>query len=197
MTHHEHVALIFGQRGKRIDQIVARSRLRNRGTPIAAGRPDLLDRHEAILAHVIDGDVASDTQQPCKEWHVSLLILANHRHQLGKDLVRDVLGLVVVLNDAAHVSMNVVGIASVEKAERITIPGLSTSDRARHQPHVSAIRRGRLCRPWPPGQLDLCFVPCNSHGCLRFKRDFLARDDSAQANRSAVVLSFKIQFEIC
>ena len=87
-----------------------------------------------MAADVVDGDVARDAQDPGEEGHVAFLVLADHVDQLGEHLLGDVFGLVLVVHDAAHVAVDVVGVARVEEAECLAIPGLRPFDRLRDEP---------------------------------------------------------------
>ena len=54
--------------------------------------------------------------------------------QLREDLLRDVLGLVLVAHDRADVAVDVVGVAEVEEAERVLVALLGRSDGVEHEP---------------------------------------------------------------
>ena len=58
-------------------------------------------------AQVVDGDIARQPQQPREEWNAAILYFPI-AYQLGEHVLRDVLGLVVVTDDAAHVAVHVV-----------------------------------------------------------------------------------------
>ena len=111
--------------------VVERLAQRHRGllgvavVPALVELADLLAGDRAALAHVVDGDVARDAQDPGRERDLALLVLRQDRHQLGEDVLRDVLGLVVVAHDAAHVAVDVVGVADVEEADRLRSPSLA------------------------------------------------------------------------
>ena len=99
---------------------------------VALQLADLLAGDRAALAHVVDGDVAGDADDPRGERHLARLVLRELGHQLREHVLRDVLGLEVVAHDAQHVAVDVVGVADVEEAERFAVALLGARDRLVH-----------------------------------------------------------------
>ena len=89
---------------------------------------DFLAGNRAALAHVVDGDVARDADDPRGERDLARLVLLELAHQLGEELLRHVLGFKLVADDAEHVAVDVIGVADVEVAERFAIALLGARD---------------------------------------------------------------------
>ena len=81
----------------------------------------LLERDLPARTDVVQGHIASDPEDPGRERHVTRLVAVDRRHQLGEYVLRDVLGLVGVTDDAAHVAADVVGEADVQEVQRTHI----------------------------------------------------------------------------
>ena len=115
----------------------ARRRSAKRSRPLASSsssrRVDLLARHRPARAHVVDRRVVRDAQDPGGERHDARLVAAERGHQLGEDVLRDVLGLVLVAHDRADVAVDVVGVAEVEEAQRVGVAVLGARDRGQHE----------------------------------------------------------------
>ena len=91
-------------------------------------RSHLFDRDEPALADVVDRGIARDAENPGEEGNLTLLVGADHANKLGEHLLRDVLGLVVIVDDAAHIAVDVVGVTRVEKRQRLAITELRALD---------------------------------------------------------------------
>ena len=114
-----------------VARAVCRSRARSRALAlvVAVGAKDLLGRRRAASAQMIERDVARQPQQPARERHAVILVLDDDRDQLHEDLLREVLGLLVVAHDAADVAIDVVRVAHVQEPQRVAIALLGASDR--------------------------------------------------------------------
>ncbi len=134
VTEHDDLALLVGQRGERVAQY-QRAVMGRLALVAHFGLTDVLARDRPALAHVVESDVARDAQDPRGEGHLPLLVLPDDRHELGEDVLRHVLGLVVVTDDAADVAVHVVGVAEVEEADRLAVTFLGT----RHRPADDAV----------------------------------------------------------
>jgi len=129
MPQHQHLALGQRQPGERIGQI-PHPATASGIAPALVARTDLLHRNQPLLTDVVDRDIARNPQNPGKERHVAFLVFADHSNQLREHLLRDIFSLVLIVNNAAHVTMNVVRITNIKKPERLTIAGLGSLDRA-------------------------------------------------------------------
>ena len=132
VAQHDDLALLLGERLERLAQ---RDRRLLRVAEVLAlvELADLLAGDRAAGAHVVDRDVARDPEDPGGERHGALLVLRQHHHQLREDVLRDVLGLVVVADDRPDVAVDVVGVADVQEAEGLLVAGLGAGDGLRDQ----------------------------------------------------------------
>ena len=71
---------------------------------------------------MVQSRVAGDSQDPGCEGHVPRLVLPDHRDQLDEDVLSDVLGLVMILNEASYVAQDVVCVADVEEVKSLHVP---------------------------------------------------------------------------
>src|ERR1700682_3669535 len=115
------------------------------------GSPNLLDGDRPLAAEVVYGDVARNPQNPREEGDLTLLVLADDMHELGKDVLGDVLGLMLVVNDTAHITEHVVGVSCVQETQGLAVAFLSSLDGSRNQPRRGdAVAVGRpLGHEWP------------------------------------------------
>ena len=111
-------------------------------------RADLLARHRPARAHVVDRRVVGDAQDPGGERHDARLVALERGQQLGEDVLRDVLGLVLVAHDRADVAVDVVGVAEVEEAQRVGVAVLGARDGGEHEP----LGRGRVLERAPAAE---------------------------------------------
>lgn len=128
MPEDENLALVDRECRERFPQIVQR--------PLSSGvsaalvtAPDLLHGDHPLSTQMIECEIASDPQDPGDEGNLPLLVFSDDVDQLGEDLLGDVFRLMGILDDAAHVSVDVVGVAHVEEPERLAIALLGASDR--------------------------------------------------------------------
>ena len=101
------------QRHSRLDSSVWR---------VGAKTSSLRDR--ASLPQMIDRDVPSHPQDPGGERHRPRLVLLDGRDQLHEHLLRAVLGLVLLANNAQDVAVDVVLVADVKEANRLHVTRL-------------------------------------------------------------------------
>jgi len=97
---------------------------------VLAALAHFLARDRATLAHVVDGDVPRHAQDPRGERNLAGLVLVEVGQQLREHVLRDVLCLVVVAQQAGHVAVDVVGVTDVEKAQRLLVALLGAGHRA-------------------------------------------------------------------
>jgi hypothetical protein len=128
MTQHNYITLIFWQRLEGLLKAPAAVAAGVVGRVV--GLEHLLARHWAPLAKVVDCDVASDAQDPRSEWHLPRLVLVNDADELHEDVLCHILGLVLVPQDAEHISVNVVLVPEVQKANRLHVSCLRSTHRA-------------------------------------------------------------------
>jgi hypothetical protein len=88
--------------------------------PLVRGA-DLLERDLAAGAQVVERSVPRHAQDPGGERHLARLIPVDRGDQLREDVLGDVLGLVVVADDAPDEAADVVGVANVEEVQRAAI----------------------------------------------------------------------------
>jgi hypothetical protein len=126
VAHHQHLALIARELLERCPE-----RLGPVGIRISGGvvHSDLLDRYLALGAQVVERRVAGDAHQPRRESDVARLVLADRGDQSCEETLGDVLGVVMVLDDAAHVSADVVAVAHIEVVHRVPVSLFGTGDR--------------------------------------------------------------------
>jgi hypothetical protein len=134
VTQHHDAALLVLQRPQSLVQAVRAIDGRIVVAPI--GAEDLLCQRRAARAQVVDGGVMGKAQQPGEERHAALVVLDEDRHQLREDVLRDVLGLVLVVHDAAHVAVDVVRVAHVQESDRLAIALLATPDGQSDHPRL-------------------------------------------------------------
>ena len=89
---------------------------------------DVLARNHSPRSEVVQRRVAGDSQDPSGERHVPRLVLPYDRDQLDKDVLRDVLGLVVILNEAADVSQDIVCVADIEEVQSLHVSILGATN---------------------------------------------------------------------
>ena len=150
VAQHEHLALLLGEPAQRLAQAL---RALEAGLVVAlVARADLLDRDLPAGAHVVEREVARHGGDPGGERHVALLVAVDRRHQLREHVLRDVLGLVAVADDPAHVRAHVVGEAHVEEVQRAGVAGLGARHGAAHEIRLVAAARapGRTVRAQLP-----------------------------------------------
>src|SRR5436190_15823663 len=87
---------------------------------------------------MVEGRVAGDAKDPCREGDLALLVFRDRLHELGENALRDVLGVVMVAHDAQHVAEDIVGIPRVEEVQRARVAGLRQADRPGDQSLVLA-----------------------------------------------------------
>ena len=63
---------------------------------------------QAVRPQVIDGHIASHAQEPGEERDTAVVVLDERGHELRENVLRDVLRLVIVAHDGAHVAVDVV-----------------------------------------------------------------------------------------
>ena len=152
VAQHDHGALLLGQGGERLLHAV---RAVDRGVVDArVGLVDLLGRRRAARAQVVDRRVVGEPHEPGEERDGALVVLDDDRHQLREHVLGDVLGLVLVAHDAAHVAVDVVGVLHVEEADGFPVALLGPGDGLRDDAVAVARPRPRSC--WsgsgrPPG----------------------------------------------
>ena len=139
------VALVGGQGGERLAQ---------GGGALAAGlvgagvrRADLLARHAARPAEVVDGGVVRHPQDPRGERRLAPLVAGEDRQKLGEDVLRDVLGLMGVAQDPLHVRVDRAGVAAVEGGHRIAVALLGQLHPAVDQELALQVACGPPARP--------------------------------------------------
>jgi len=83
-------------------------------SPLVAEMPAFVVTQVEVLgwnrppgADVVERGVAGDSQDPGREGDVPWFVLADHRHQLDEDALGYVLGLVVIVDEAAHVTEDI------------------------------------------------------------------------------------------
>jgi hypothetical protein len=111
MAEHHDLALVVGQgtdgltKGERLAGVA----------PVDAvlAIADLVAQHRPALPHVIQRHVTGDSQDPGQEGRLPLLILRKNTKQLGEDLLRHVLSLVLVSDDAPDIPVDVVRVADI------------------------------------------------------------------------------------
>ena len=84
VAQHDHLALVLGQRRERLAQADRASAARRSSVAALLELADLLARDRAALAHVVDGDVAGDPQDPRRERHGALLVLRQRRSSASR-----------------------------------------------------------------------------------------------------------------
>jgi hypothetical protein len=77
---------------------------------------------------VVDRGVVRDAQDPRRERDRARLVALQRGHELREDLLRDVLGLVLVTDDRADVAVDVVGVAQVEQPHGVVVALLRAHD---------------------------------------------------------------------
>ena len=126
--------------------------------------------------------------------------LRQHGHQLREHVLSDVLGLVLVADRLRHVAVDVVGVADVEEAQRLTVALLGPRDGARDQALTLRValdarstaeltgqdtgRRVRLGGREGPAALDEPELRCVWSASASVERAFRVGSDQA-ARRSA------------
>ena len=80
---------------------------------------NLLNRDLAVGPQVIQARVAGDPQDPRGERDLTLLVLGEGRRQLRENVLRDVLGRVVVANDAPDIGEDIGRVSDVKKVQGI------------------------------------------------------------------------------
>jgi hypothetical protein len=94
---------------------------------------------------MVDRHVASHSEDPRPERRPARLVLRELRQQLGEDLLRHVVGVVAVADDAPDVGADTRRVAQVELAHRVAIAALCLGDQAAYHRFalaVSSAQRG-------------------------------------------------------
>jgi hypothetical protein len=130
-AQHHHLALVARQRVERGAQ-VAPALAADVGERLL-GAADLLERDRAARPHVVDRGVVRDAQDPRRERHGRRLVALQRGQELGEDLLRDVLGVVLVADDRADVAVDIVGVVEVQVAHGVAVAGLRAPHGAERQ----------------------------------------------------------------
>lgn len=119
------VALILWQRTERLLEAPASVGIRIIGED--AGSEDLFKWDRPALPYMVNRGVTCDANDPRRKWDFAWLVPADHRHEPQKDLLRHILGFILVAHDAEHVAVDAVLVAKVEVANGVTVscPGES------------------------------------------------------------------------
>lgn len=123
----QNFALLVGQLFKGLAEIPAA--LETDLVMAIVASPDFFRRHSALCSQVIQGRIAGDAQYPCGERHLPLLVLADNRDQLGEDVLRDVLGFVMILDKAPHIAEYVIRVADVKEVKGLHVAFLGACHR--------------------------------------------------------------------
>src|SRR3954471_24581873 len=83
---------------------------------------------------MVDRDVVGHAQEPRRERHRLFLVAADRGDEAREDLLADVLGLVLVAQDAAGVAVDVVAVLDVQPLDRTAVSLLGASDHAGQLP---------------------------------------------------------------
>jgi hypothetical protein len=101
---------------------------------------------------MVECGIARDAKEPARERNRTLLILLDGRQQLHEDVLRDVLGGVVVADDVGDVAVDVVRVADIEEVQGIHVARLRAGDRVSEPPVRAGIGvRHRLSASWSRG----------------------------------------------
>ena len=145
VAHDHHAPLLLGQR-RREPRAGPRARSRSASSAcVSAPRTSSvgIGRRRRRWS---SGDVAREPQQPARERDAAIGVLDDHRHQLHEDLLGEVLGLLLVPHDAAHVAVDVVRVAHVQETDRVAVPLLGACDRELHfAPDGRGLLQARAC----------------------------------------------------
>lgn len=114
-----------GERGQAVAARLVRGR---------SGDEQVLGGDRAPRAQVVDGDVVGDAQDPAREGQRALLVARDRGDQLGEQMLGEVLGLVLVADDAVDVAADVPCVAPVEERHRLQVAGLRPPDSVRDAP---------------------------------------------------------------
>ena len=87
---------------------------------------------------MVKRSVAGHPHDPGREGDLTRLVLVDRLHQLGEDVLGDVLGLVMVLDQAGDEALYVVRVADVEEVKPLGVAGLSVLDCLLDQTAVAA-----------------------------------------------------------
>ena len=98
--------------------------------------PNLLEGDLAPRAQVVECGVPGDPEDPGRERNLARLVLLDRGHELGEDVLRDVLGVLLVLDDAPDVAADVVGEAGVQEADPVHIALLGAPGGVSHEQRV-------------------------------------------------------------
>ena len=159
MAEHEDLALLLGQRRQRLAAATA-ARSESSSSLVLAALAHLLARDRR-------GAGACGRPRRCARRAGSTprtgpraaRTCAGSVMQLREHVLRDVLGLVVVAQQAAHVAVDVVGVAEVEEAERLRSPCLARATARATKRRVSGSSSRRVERrkcPWSTPAPELC-----------------------------------------
>src|SRR4029079_626502 len=85
---------------------------------------------QAALPEIVDGSIVGNPQNPGEEIRPLRVVLVEGSRQLDEDLLCDVLRVIVVRNDAAHMGEDAWRELPVEVAEPISIPPARSPNRA-------------------------------------------------------------------
>src|SRR6188472_4622641 len=83
------------------------------------GEPDLLGGDGTSYPHMVEGGVARDPHDPGGEGDLSLLVLLDRFHQLGEDVLGDVLGLMMIFDEAGDIALDIRCVADIEKVQSL------------------------------------------------------------------------------
>lgn len=90
---------------------------------------NIFTRRHPPGTQVIQGYVAGDSHNPSGEGHVSRFVLPDHGDQLHKNVLRYVFCLVMILDQAPNVAVDIFCVADIEEVQALLITSLSSGDR--------------------------------------------------------------------
>ena len=125
MAEHEHLALVLRQPRERLAKARERSKPRC-SWPSSSTRTSSTGSRDG--AHVVDRQLCATRRIQAENGtsrgsYLRIAVMSSR-----EDVLRDVLSLVLVANDAAHEAVDVVGVADVQVAEGILIALLGACD---------------------------------------------------------------------
>ena len=123
VSQDEHVSLLLGQPQQRVVEVPAA--FGPERATVVNSDANLLARHHATAAVVIEGAVASNSQYPSCERHLPGLVARDDGHQLEEDVLGDVFGLVSIVNHAPDAAKHVIRVAGVEESQSADVASLS------------------------------------------------------------------------
>src|SRR5919204_6355953 len=128
MSENEHVALAGRQRGKRFAE--RRATLERRLVGVLVDRPDLLAREHSRAPHMVDRRVVGYAQDPGAERRLAGLVAPELGEELGEDLLREVVGVVGIDDDALDAVVHLWREAHVELTHGVVVARLCPLDEA-------------------------------------------------------------------